>query len=138
MMPAAAAWAATLIVMVALDLVWLGVIAKPLYRDGIGHLMAERPDVAVAMLFYAVFTLGLTVFAVLPHGGAAGWGRTLMTAAAFGFFAYATYDLTNLATLKNWPVGLSLIDMAWGTVVSVTAAAAGKAVLDRLAGPIDP
>ena len=135
MMPTAAAWVATLIVMVALDLLWLGVIARPLYRAGIGHLMAERPDVAVAMLFYAVFTLGLTVFAVLPHGGADGWRRTLMTAAAFGFFAYATYDLTNLATLKNWPLGLSLIDMAWGTALSAAAAAAGKLALDGVAGP---
>ena len=138
MMPAAAAWAASLIAMVALDLLWLGVIARPLYRGGIGHLMAERPDVAVAMLFYAVFTLGLTVFAVMPHGGVAGWRRTLMTAAAFGFFAYATYDLTNLATLKNWPLGLSLIDMTWGTAVSVAAAAAGKLALDAMSGPIDP
>ena len=126
-----AAYAATTTVMVALDLLWLGVIAKPVYQQGIGHLMAERPTVWVALLFYAVFALGLTVFAVVPHAAEAGWSRVAVTAALFGFFAYATYDLTNLATLKNWPIGLSLLDIAWGSLVSALASAAGKAALDR-------
>jgi uncharacterized membrane protein len=125
-----AAYAATAMVMIALDLLWLGVVAKPMYQAGIGHLMAERPNVPVAVLFYALYALGLVVFAVLPAAGA-GWGRVLATGAMFGFFAYATYDLTNLATLKQWPVGLSLLDMAWGTMVSAVSAAAGKAALDR-------
>lgn len=127
-----AAYAATTIVMVALDLLWLGLIAKPIYQQGIGHLMADRPNVAVAVLFYAVYALGLTLLAVLPNA-AAGWSKTLGSAAVFGFVAYATYDLTNLATLKNWPLGVSLIDMAWGTLVSTLSAAAGKAALDRFA-----
>ena len=126
-----AAYAATAIVMVALDLLWLGVIARSVYQQGIGHLMAEQPNIPVAVLFYAVFALGLVFFAVAPFGVGAGWARTIVAAALFGFFAYATYDLTNLATLRNWPVGVSLLDMAWGTVVSVASAAAGKAALDR-------
>lgn len=110
-----AAYAGTLIVMVGLDLLWLGVIAKPLYQQGIGQLMADKPNVPVAVLFYALFGLGLVVFAVAPAGPAPGWGRTLGMAALFGFIAYATYDLTNLATLKQWPIGLSMLDIAWGS-----------------------
>ena len=124
----AAAYAATAIVMVALDLLWLGVVARPMYQAGIGHLMAPRPNVAVALLFYAVFALGLMVFVVVPTA-ATGWARTLATAALFGFFTYATYDLTNLATLKDWPLGVSLLDMAWGCTVSLFSAAAGRAAL---------
>jgi uncharacterized membrane protein len=127
------AYAATAIVMIALDLLWLGVIAKPIYQQGIGHLMAPRPNIPVALLFYAIYALGIVFFAVAPFGTAAGWGRTILAAAMFGFFAYATYDLTNLATLRDWPIGVSLIDVAWGTAVSAISAAAGKAALDWLA-----
>ena len=125
-----AAYAGTMIVMVGLDLLWLGVIAKPFYQRGIGHLMADSPNVPVAVLFYAVFGLGLVIFAVLPFAPTPGWGKTATMAALFGFFAYATYDLTNLATLKQWPIGLSLVDIAWGTCVSSAAAVGGKALMD--------
>ncbi len=122
-------YAATATLMVVLDLVWLGVVAKPLYQQGIGHLMAEQPKMAVAALFYAIFALGLLVFAVLPAGT---WVQAAASGALFGFFAYATYDLTNLATLRNWPLTLALLDMAWGTLVSGVSAAAGKFTLDRM------
>lgn len=128
-----AAYAATIVVFAALDLLWLGLVAKSIYQQGIGHLMADRPNFMVAALFYAVFAMGLMVFAVAPGGSATAWNKTLLTAALLGFFAYATYDLTNLATLKNWPIGLSVLDMVWGTALSVVAASAGKAVLDRFA-----
>lgn len=128
-----AAYAGTLIVMVGLDLLWLGFIAKPMYQQGIGHLMADKPNVPVAMLFYALFAVGLVVFAVLPAGPAPSWGKTLAMAALFGFLAYATYDLTNLATLKQWPLGLSLLDITWGTCVSAAAAAGGKALMNAVA-----
>lgn len=126
----AAAYAGTLVVMAALDAVWLGLIAKPLYQQGIGHLMADEPNLRVAALFYLMYPVGLVIFAVSPQSGGAGWGTTLALAALFGFFAYATYDLTNLSTLRGWPLGLSLIDVAWGTCVSAAAAAGGKAALD--------
>ena len=119
--------------MVALDIVWLGVIAKPFYQQGIGHLMAERPNIAVAALFYLVYAAGLVIFVVVPGGETAGWGRTLTMGALFGFFAYATYDLTNLATLRDWPAGLAALDLAWGTFVSAASVAAGKAVVDHYA-----
>jgi uncharacterized membrane protein len=124
---------ATASVMLALDLLWLGLIAKPLYQQGIGHLMAPRPNIPAALAFYAIFALGLTVFAIVPNSLAGAWSKTLGSAALFGLVAYATYDLTNLATLKQWPLGLSLIDMAWGSLISAASAAAGKTVLDRFA-----
>ncbi len=127
-----ASYAAVLGVMLVLDLLWLGVVAKPLYQQAIGHLMAEKPNVWVAAVFYVLYALGLTIFAVWPHAGTPGWRTALMMGALFGFFAYATYDLTNLATLKAWPVSIALIDMAWGTVVSGTCAVAGKLALDKL------
>ena len=124
-----AAYAGTLIVMVALDMLWLGIIAKPLYQQGIGHLMAERPQLGVAARFYLLYSLGVVIFAVSPQHGGARWGATLAMGALFGFFAYATYDLTNLATLRGWPLGLSLIDIGWGTALSAAAAGGGKAAL---------
>ena len=125
------AYAGTLLVMVALDMVWLGVIAKPFYQQGIGHLMAERPNIAVAVLFYLVYAAGLVIFVLTAGTETPGWSRTLLMGALFGFFAYATYDLTNLATLRDWPVGLAALDMAWGTFVSAASVAAGKALVDR-------
>ena len=125
-----AAYAGTLIVMVGLDLLWLGIVAKQIYQQGMGHLMADKPNVPAAALFYALFGIGLVVFAVLPAGAAPGWGKSLGMAALFGFFAYATYDLTNLATLKQWPTGLSVMDVVWGTCISAAAAAGGKALMD--------
>ncbi len=111
--------------MVAIDLVWLGLIAKPIYQQGIGHLMAAEPKLVAGALFYLLYPVGLMVFAVMP-GSTLAWTDTALKAALFGFFAYATYDLTNLATLKNWPTSLALIDMAWGTAVSAVAALAGR------------
>ena len=124
-------YAATALVMLALDMLWLGVIAKPLYQQGIGHLMAQPPRIAVAVLFYALYPVGLLIFAVLPHATQAPWHQAVMYGALFGFFAYATYDLTNLATLKGWPVGLSLLDVGWGTLASALAVAAGRAIYVR-------
>ena len=129
----AVAFTTTLIVMVILDLVWLGVIAKSTYQQGIGHLMAEQPLIPVAVLFYVIYAVGLTLFTIRPFAAQPGLGQTLIAAALFGFFAYATYDLTNLATLKDWPVRIVLIDIAWGIFVSATSATAGKWMLDRLA-----
>ncbi len=125
-----AAYAATALVMLALDAIWLGLIAAPLYQQGIGHLMAEQARFGVAALFYLLYPLGLVIFAVAARPAAA-LRPTLLAGALFGFFAYATYDLTNLATLKGWPLGLSLIDVAWGSLVSAVSAGAGRHAMDR-------
>jgi len=124
------AYIATASVMVLLDILWLGFIAKPLYQDGIGHLMAERPNIGVAIAFYLIYAAGLVIFTIAPHGVTNEWSKTIAFGALFGFFCYATYDLSNLATLRNWPWSLTLIDMAWGTAISALSAAAGKAAWD--------
>ena len=123
-----AAYAGTAVVMIAIDLVWLGLIAKPWYQQGIGHLMAPEPNWLAGGLFYLLYPVGLLLFAVVPGLADAGWGKTALLGGLFGLFAYATYDLTNLATLRNWPLWLALLDMAWGTGVSAVAATAGRVV----------
>jgi uncharacterized membrane protein len=127
------AYAASAIVMIAIDLVWLGFIAKSFYQQGIGHLMADSPNIPAAVAFYLLFPVGTVFFAVMPNAMSGEWSKTLIAGALFGFFCYATYDLTNLATLKNWPLSLSLLDTAWGTLVTAISAAAGKYAIEKFA-----
>jgi uncharacterized membrane protein len=126
-------WLAIVATMIALDVVWIGVLARPLYAHGIGHLMAARPNLAAALAFYLLYAAGLMAFVVLRQAPgdwrmAAAWG------AAFGFTAYMTYDLTNLATLRDWPLALSFVDVAWGCVATGLAATAARLVADRVSG----
>ena len=118
------AYLSTLVVFAVLDFLWLGLIAKDLYRNGIGHLMLETPNWTAALLFYLIYIAGLVFFAVLPGLEAGAWVRAALYGALFGFFCYATYDLTNLATLKGWPVSIVIADLAWGAFVSAVAATA--------------
>lgn len=99
-----------------IDMVWLGVVARSFYQSQLGPLLGPVNWVA-AIIFYLVFLLGLTFFATQPALQALSWQKALLLGALFGFFTYATYDLTNLATLKGWPLAVSLVDMAWGTVL---------------------
>lgn len=124
-----AGYLAVVLVIVALDMLWLGIIAKSMYQQAIGHLMAEQPKLLAAVAFYVLYAAGLMIFAVAPLAEDPAWGKTVLMGALFGFFAYATYDLSNLATLRNWPLGLSLMDIAWGSCLSAVAAAAGKAAV---------
>lgn len=129
-----AAYGATLFLMLLLDALWLGFVAKAWYQQGIGHLMAADPKLGVAALFYAIYALGLVVFVVLPactSSPSASLGETVLRGALFGFFAYATYDLTNWATLKDWPWKVAVVDIAWGAVVSSVSVAAGKWAWER-------
>ena len=120
-------YAATFVSLAALDFLWLGVIARSWYRDGMGSLLAPQVNLAAAAAFYLLYPIGLVIFAVLPSGG--DWLRALALGALFGLFCYGTYDLTNLAILKDWPLGLTFIDIAWGAVVSAAGASAGAWVL---------
>ncbi len=125
------AYSATVVTMFSLDIVWLNSVAKPIYLQGIGHLMAATPNLLAAAIFYLVYVAGLMWFALIPNGAIKGLKGTFKSAAIFGFFVYASYDLTNLALLKDWPLTMSLIDIAWGTLLSALAASCGKWVLDR-------
>ena len=119
------AYISTLVVFGIVDFIWLGFIAKDLYRNGIGHLMAESPNWIAAVLFYLLFIAGLVYFAVSPALDAGAWQRAALNGALFGFFCYATYDLTNYATLKGWPLSIVLADLVWGAFVSTVGATAG-------------
>ncbi|NHZ93422.1 DUF2177 family protein [Massilia sp. CCM 8733] len=118
--------------MVLLDVLWLGFIAKDIYADGIGHLMAAEPRFGPAIAFYLIYAAGLMVFALAPHGPRRPLRSTLTAAALFGTVAYATYDLSNLATLRDWPLGVALIDIAWGCVASTLSVLAARLCMDRL------
>jgi uncharacterized membrane protein len=110
---------ATLIAFFAIDMVWLGLVARTFYRKHLGFLMAPSPNWAAAIIFYLLFILGILVFVVLPGLEADSLQTTLLRAALFGLITYATYDLTNLATLKDWPITITVVDMIWGVVLSV-------------------
>ena len=103
----------------AIDMLWLGLAARSFYQQYLGFLMAPSPNWFVAILFYLLFVVGILVFIVLPGLKANSLKTTLLRAALYGLITYATYDLTNLATLKDWPALLSIVDMLWGTVLSV-------------------
>jgi uncharacterized membrane protein len=124
----ATAYAATFIVFCGLDFLWLGFVAKGYYQSQVGTLLLEKPNLPVAALFYILYIVGVLIFAVLPALEVGQWSRALFYGALFGFFAYATYDLTNLATLKGWSPGLALLDLAWGAVVTGISATAGYLV----------
>lgn len=119
------AYGTTLVVFLAIDSVWLGLIARNFYFDRLRPLMLDQPNWAAAGGFYAVYVIGIVIFAVWPALRGDSWWTALSMGALFGFFAYATYDMTNYATLRNWPVELVVVDVAWGAVLTGTAAMLG-------------
>lgn len=122
----------TFTVFLAIDYIWLAFIAKNLYATKIGHLLAETPNLIPAGIFYLLFVIGILFFAVIPAYEAQSISKLLISAALFGFLTYSTYDLTNLATLKDWPVSVTIIDMIWGTSVSTVTALAGYYIANFL------
>ena len=124
-------YAATFAVMFVLDAIWLGLVARGLYSDMMGSLMASNPNWAAALAFYLVYPIGLVIFAVRPALEQGGAVRAALLGALFGFFAYGTYDMTNLAVVEGWPLALSFIDLAWGTCVSAVSAALGLMIARR-------
>lgn len=103
----------------AIDMLWLGLVARSFYQQYLGFLMAPSVNWLAAVIFYLLFILGILFFVVIPGLESNSLKATLLRAALFGLITYATYDLTNLATLKDWPALLSIVDMFWGTVLSV-------------------
>jgi len=123
----------TLVTLSFLDAAWLGLIAPAFYRKHIGFIMAKKPNWYAAIAFYLIFVLGVTVFIVYP-----GWHndyslyRVGLSGALFGFVTYATYDLTNQATLKKWPYIVTFVDLAWGTILTATVSIVGVSVANAL------
>lgn len=118
--------------LVAIDAVWLGLVAPSFYKKHIGHLMAAHPNWLAAALFYVVFISGLLYFVIRPLGADASLIKVFLTGALFGLFTYATYDLTNQATLKDWPVIVTVVDLLWGMFLSGSVSAVSVAILRSL------
>ena len=116
---------AFLITLITVDLVWLLGIAKNLYREEMGDLMASEPKLLAGLAFYLIYALGVCIFVIAPALSKQSLIYALQYGALFGFFCYMTYDLTNLAVIRDFPTKLAFIDMAWGSLV--TALAAGLA-----------
>jgi uncharacterized membrane protein len=100
-----------------IDLCWIGLVARNFYQKHLGYLMRPSVNWTAALLFYFLFIAGIVVFAVKPALEQQSAQRALAQGALFGFLAYATYDLTNLATIRDWPVIVTVVDMAWGAVL---------------------
>ena len=115
----------TTLVFFAIDMVWLGFIAKNLYRKYLGDFLSDAINWKAAIIFYLIFIVGIFIFAIMPAVEKNSITKAIIYGAMFGFFTYATYDLTNLATLKNWPLQIVFIDMAWGALLTALVSTAG-------------
>lgn len=108
----------TFVIFLVIDLIWLNFIAKNLYQKEIGSLLLKNPNLIPALLFYLLFIFALLILILIPGIESGSLGKTLLFAAIFGLTTYATYDLTNLATLDGWNLKITIIDLIWGTSVS--------------------
>lgn len=127
------AYISTLVVFAAIDFVWLTQVGPSLYPPIIGSILTPEPRMTPAVIFYALYIAGLVYFAVVPGLNGAGWRGSLIKGGLFGFFAYATYDLTNQATLIVWSTKITILDMLWGTFLSGAATAGGYLITRKLA-----
>lgn len=128
------AYISTAIVFLAIDFVWLSQIAPRFYFGHLGHLLLEKPNLLAAAGFYLVYVVGLVIFAVAPALKAESITTALLFGALFGFFTYATYDMTNYATLKGWPFVVVAVDIVWGTLLSAVAAWSGYMITRQFIG----
>jgi len=127
-------YGASLLAFLALDFLWLGVVARDFYREAMGELMRSDVRWAPAMAFYVLFVAGVVVFVVLPAAERASLARAALLGGLFGLITYATYDLTNLAVLSGFRTGLAIVDMAWGTVLCSAVSVVGYLVASRQLG----
>lgn len=107
-----------LVVLAIVDGIWLGVVSREFYKARLSHMLLDQPIWSVAILFYLIHAAGIAVFAVPPAVSAGTWTSALLYGGLFGFCVYAAYDITNLATLRGWPMAVSAVDLAWGTVAT--------------------
>lgn len=117
-------YAIALPVFFVIDMVWLGLVAKNFYRDQIGFLMRSEINWAAAIGFYLLFVVGLVLFVIAPAIAKNSWVHALLFGALFGLITYATYDLSNLATLKDWPLLVTMVDLAWGATLAASVSTA--------------
>lgn len=106
------------VIFFSIDMLWLGVVAKKLYRDELGFILSNEVNWIAALIFYVIYLVGVLHFAVIPALKEQSWITALIQGAALGFLCYATYDLTNMATISKWPLKIVIIDIAWGTFLT--------------------
>lgn len=117
-------YAIALPVFFLVDMTWLGLVATNFYKSQIGSLMKSDINWVAAIIFYLLFIVGLVLFVIGPAVEKGSWTHALVFGALFGFISYATYDLTNLSTLKDWPLAVTIVDMAWGAILAATVSTA--------------
>jgi uncharacterized membrane protein len=115
----------TTVVFLIIDIIWLGFIAKDLYRKYLGSFLAENVNWTAAIIFYLLYIVGISIFAIYPAVNKDSVFNAILLGGLFGFFAYATYDLTNLATLKDWPLKIVFIDIIWGAILTASVSVSG-------------
>ncbi|MBL8628437.1 MAG: DUF2177 family protein [Rhodospirillaceae bacterium] len=122
----------TLLTLLVIDGIWLGVVAKNLYQEALAYHMAERINLVAAAAFYLLYPAGVVYLAGMPGLESGEWQDALLRGAVLGLVAYGTYDLTNLATFKSFPMHIALIDMVWGAVLTGVAASAGVLIAKNM------
>lgn len=120
-----------LVTFLAVDMIWLVFVARKFYAGHLGFLMRDPVNWAAAFLFYALFVIGVLFFVISPALEKQSLGYAVLAGALFGLMTYATYDLTNLATIKDWPVIVTLVDLAWGTTLSTVVSLVGYTAIRK-------
>ena len=115
----------TFIVFLIIDMFWLGIVAKNIYQKYLGSFLTDNVNWTAAFIFYFIYVVGISIFAIYPSVNKGLVYQAILMGALFGFFTYATYDLTNLATLKGWPLSIVIIDIIWGSVLSALVSFSG-------------
>lgn len=123
----------TLFVFLGLDSIWLLFVAKNFYAEKLGYLMSKNPNLIAALIFYLLFVVGMVVFVLTPALKNNSLSQAIMLGAFLGLVSYSTYDLTNLATIRDWPLVITIIDMIWGTVLSGAVAGISYSIYKWLA-----
>ena len=117
-------YALTVPVFFVIDILWLGVVAKGFYRRKLNFILSDDVNWTAAVIFYLIYIAGILFFAVRPALSSNSWREAVLFGGLFGFFTYATYDLTNLATIKDWPIAVVMVDLLWGVCLCVIVATA--------------
>jgi uncharacterized membrane protein len=134
MMVYSAAYAGALATLVVADMIWLGSMVSRVYRPTLGDILLSGVNLPPAIVFYLLYPVGVLIFAVAPALKNGSPTDAIVSGALFGFFAYTTYDLSNYATLRNWTLQLTIIDIAWGTLLGAMTAAAGFLLATKVDG----
>jgi len=115
-----------------IDIVWIGFVAKDFYRQQIGYMLRSDVNWVAAILFYLIFIAGLVFFVISPAIEKGSWSYALLAGAFFGLVCYATYDLTSLATTKDWPLFVTIVDLAWGAVLAASVSTATYFIASKI------